>query len=234
MSPKLANAPVARTPLRQPGQGSTVRRGAWGTVAERDALYLHNEEMRLHPQPCHSIDADTPVSVLGLEQTTISRLYRVGILRLEVLQRCSVEELWRSIGRHGISNILDRLEANGLSLVPLTEYEKWRLGRVAREDITLRVGLETPVAELWPRLGTSLTRLLKKRGMLFVADLAPTDEDRMLQLYRLGKANLRRIQAILSDVGRDLDGEAALRLRRALELMACHLDGRRAVPLPRR
>jgi hypothetical protein len=234
MRSTLATSLAAGTPSPEPVQDAVVRRKARGTVAERDALYLHNERMRLHPQACHSIDADTPVSVLGLEQTTISRLYRVGILRLEMLQRCSVEELWRSMGRHGISNILDRLEANGLSLMPLTEYEKWRLGRVAREEITLRVGLETPVAELWPRLGTAVTQLLRKRGMFCVADLVPTDEDRMLQLYRLGKANLRRIRAILLDVGRDLDGEAALRLRRALELMASHLDGRRAVPLPRR
>lgn len=234
MKSKIAMPVTAGSRTAEFAKGSGGRGRPQGTAAERDAIYLHNEEMRLRPQPLGCIDANTPVSVLGLEQTTISRLYRAGLVQLEVLLRCSVEGLWRNIGRHGICNILDRLEVNGLAPMPLTEYEKWRLGRVTREAITLRIGLETAVAELWPMLGITLTQSLRKRGMRCVADLASLDEDGLLQLYRLGKANLRRIRSILLDVGRNLDGEAALRLRRSLDLMSSYLDSHKAVPHTRR
>jgi hypothetical protein len=198
------------------------------SAAERDALYRHNEAMRRHPAPLGPVDESTPVSVLGVEQATISRLYRAGIVRLQRLIECSVEDLWRSIGRHGIVDILDRLEANGLSLQPLTDYEKWRLGRVSRDAIELRVSLHTRVADLWPRLGPTLTEMLQKRGLLLVADLAPSDEEGLLQLYRLGKGNLRRIHALLTDVAREADGEARMHVQRALELMGAYLRGRPA------
>lgn len=222
--PAVIAAPGSRSTGR-PAVGCGRRRDA-AAAAERDALYRQNEEVRQQPRAIVRVDALTPVSVLGLEQTTISRLYRAGIVRLQVLLQCSVEDLWRSIGRHGICDILDRLDANGLSLKPLTEYEKWRLGRVAREAITLKVALDTPVADLWPKLGPTLTELLQKRGLLRVADLAAVDQESLLQLYRLGKANLRRIEVLLKDMARNLDGEPGLRVRRSLELMAEHLCSR--------
>jgi hypothetical protein len=200
------------------------------SAAERDALYRQNEEMRRNPVPLGRVDADTQVSVLGLEQGTISRLYRAGIVRLPALLACSVEDLWRSIGRHGIVDILDRLEANGLGLQPLSDYEKWRLGRVERAAIALDVSLDTRVADLWPRLGPTLTELLQKRGLLRLSDLAPGDEEGLLQLYRLGKGNLRRIEGLLGEVARGLEGEAKLHLQRSIELMGAYLRSR---PNPR-
>lgn len=166
-----------------------------------------------------SWDESTPVSVLGLEQITISRLYRAGIVRLEQLLEASVEELWRSIGRHGITDIIGCLEFQGLALSPLNDYERWRLGLVQPQNIALTLAPDSPVAELWPKLGVALTELLQKRGRFRVADLAPRDQDDLLQLYRLGKANLRRIQALLEQLEPQADGAWRERIDRALRLI---------------
>ncbi len=198
--------------------------------AEREELYRDNQRHREQPVRLApgAWDETTPVSVLGLEQMTISRLYRAGIDRLAHLLEVSVEELWRSIGRHGITDIMQRLEFQGLTLRPLNDYEKWRLGMVAPEEIALRVTPQSSVADLWPRLGLALTDLLQKRGRVCVADLAPRNQDDLLHLYRLGKGNLRKIQSVLEQLAPQAEGAWRDRIERALRLMAARSKTRAA------
>ncbi|MEO8038758.1 MAG: hypothetical protein ABI794_08300 [Betaproteobacteria bacterium] len=192
--------------------------------------------MRLAPG---SWDATTPVSVLGLEQMTISRLYRAGVVRLATLLEASVEDLWRGIGRHGITDILRCLEFQGLSLRPLNDYERWRLGLVDPDHIAITVTAASPLAALWPKLGVALVELLQKRGRFSVSDLAPRDQDDLLQLYRLGKGNLGKIQTVLEQLAPRAEGAWRARIDRGLELMtACssrresRRRDRRMSPLP--
>jgi|GEM_PF-2026880 len=225
-----------RNPL--PGSSPTTSRprgvdafaavGESSLVAERDALYrdnqLHRERpVRLAPGDW---DATTPVSVLGLEQMTISRLFRVGIVRLAQLLETPVEELWRGIGRQGINDIMDRLAMQGLTLQPLNDYERWRLGLLTPQQIALPVAPDGPVSELWPHLGQALVDLLQKRGHFRVADLAPRDQEELLQLYRLGKSNLRKIQTVLEQIAPRADGAWRDRIDRAQRLMATRSVGR--------
>jgi len=147
-----------------------------------------------------------------------------------------VEELWRSIGRQGIADIIRCLEYQGLALRPLNDYEKWRLGMVEPTQIALAVTPESPVADLWPRLGFALTELLQRRGRVSVADLAPRDEDELLQLYRLGKGNLRKIQSVLEQLAPQAEGDWRMRIDRAMRMMAkCSgvRSARRASSAPR-
>lgn len=201
-------------------------------VAERDVLYRDNLEHRQHPRKLRQddIDTSTPVSVLGLEQITISRLYRAGHVSLRQLLDTSVEDLWRSIGRHGITDILRQLEFQGLALQPLNDYERWRLGLIDRSGIHVDITLDSQVADLWPKFGPALTDLLQKRGLHRVADLAPRDESELLVLYRLGKSNLRKIHDVLEDLSHRADNQHLARLRRALQLIAARSEGRRAEP----
>lgn len=213
---------------RPRGGDSFASVGETSLVAERDALYrdnqLHRERpVRLAPGDW---DATTPVSVLGLEQMTISRLFRAGIVRLAQLLETPVEELWRSIGRHGINDIMDRLAAQGLTLRPHNDYERWRLGLVEPQQVALPVSPDRPVTDLWPHLGLALADLLQKRGRFRVADLAPRDEDELLLLYRLGKSNLRKIQRVLEQIAPLADGAWRDRIDRALRLMATRSAGR--------
>jgi len=196
--------------------------GERSSFAERDELYRDNQRRRKHPVRLApgEWDETTPVSVLGLEQMTISRLYRAGIDRLARLLEVPVEELWRSIGRQGIADIIRCLEYQGLALRPLNDYERWRLGMVEPTQIALAVTPESPVADLWPRLGFALTELLQRRGRVSVADLAPRDEDELLQLYRLGKGNLRKIQSVLEQLAPQAEGDWRMRIDRAMRMMA--------------
>lgn len=213
---------------RPRGAESFVPIGETSLVAERDALYRDNQLHRERPAQLApgAWDATTPVSVLGLEQMTISRLFRAGIVRLAQLLEAPVEELWRSIGRHGISDIMDRLAAQGLTLRPLNDYERWRLGLVEPQQIALPVASDGPVADLWPHLGQALVDLLQKRGRFRVADLAPRDQEELLHLYRLGKSNLRKIQTVLEQIAPLADGAWRDRIDRALRLMAARSAGR--------
>lgn len=213
---------------RPRGGDSFASVGETSLVAERDALYrdnqLHRERpVRLDPGDW---DATTPVSVLGLEQMTISRLFRAGIVRLAQLLETPVEDLWRSIGRHGINDIMERLALQGLTLRPHNDYERWRLGLVEPQQIALAVAPDRPVTDLWPHLGLALTDLLQKRGRFRVADLAPRDQEELLQLYRLGKSNLRKIQTVLEQIAPRADGAWRERIDRALRLMAARNAGR--------
>ncbi len=220
----------------RPSHGPTLDR-RYGTplpptgshaIAERDVLYRDNLEHREHPRKLlrDDIDTSTPVSVLGLEQITISRLYRAGYVRLRQLLDTSVEDLWRSIGRHGITDILRQLEFQGLALQPLNDYERWRLGLIDRSGIQVDITLDSQVADLWPKLGFALTELLQKRGLHRVTDLAPRDEAELLVLYRLGKSNLRKIHDVLEDLSHRADGQYLARLRRAQQLIATRSEGR--------
>jgi hypothetical protein len=165
----------------------------------REALYRENararqSQARLAPE---SICPDTSVAVLGLEQGTISRLYRCGIVRLPDLLGHCVEDLWRRVGRHGIADILERLDRIGIPLPSLTDQARWRLGLLSREAAAVTLDADTPVADLWPRLGQPLVDTLLRKGMLRLRDLAPQDDEAVLQLYRLGRANLGRIRELL-------------------------------------
>jgi len=165
----------------------------------REALYRENACARLSPLRLApgAIGDDTSVAVLGLEQGTISRLYRCGIVRLHDLLGHDIESLWRRVGRHGITNILARLDHVGIALPSLTDQARWRLGLLAREAAFVALDVETSVADLWPRLGQPLVDTLMRRGLLRLRDLAPQDDDAVLQLYRLGRANLGRIREVL-------------------------------------
>lgn len=224
--------PTPSVPKPDPGIGPGMTLSTPHAVAERDVLYRDNLEHRDHPRKLRheDIDASTPVSVLGLEQITISRLYRAGYVRLQQLLDTSVEELWRSIGRHGITDILRRLEFQGLALQPLNDYERWRLGMIDRNGIHVDITLDSQVADLWPKLGLALTELLQKRGLHRVADLAPRDEAELLVLYRLGKNNLRKIHDVLEELSLRADGEHLSRLHRAMQLIATRSDARRPEP----
>lgn len=210
------------------GDGFFAPVGETSLVAERDALYRDNQLHRERPARLAPGDWDgtTPVSVLGLEQMTISRLFRAGIVRLAQLLETPVEDLWRSIGRHGINDIMERLALQGLTLRPLNDYERWRLGLVEPQQIALAVAPDRPVTDLWPHLGLALTDLLQKRGRFRVADLAPRDQEELLQLYRLGKSNLRKIQTVLEQIAPRADGAWRERIDRALRLMAARSAGR--------
>lgn len=224
--------PTPQVPKPDPGIGQGMPLATTHAVAERDVLYRDNLEHRQHPRKLRheDIDAATPVSVLGLEQITISRLYRAGYVRLRQLLDTSVEELWRSIGRHGITDILRQLELQGLALQPLNDYERWRLGMIDRNGIHVDITLDSQVADLWPKLGLALTELLQKRGLHRVADLAPRDETELLILYRLGKNNLRKIHDVLEDLSVRAEGEHLVRLQRAMQLIATRSEARRAEP----
>lgn len=233
-NPLSGSVPTASNPR---GDGAFAPVGENSLVAEREALYrdnqLHRERpVRLAPGDW---DATTPVSVLGLEQMTISRLFRAGIVRLAQLLEAPVEDLWRSIGRHGINDIMERLALQGLTLRPLNDYERWRLGLVEPQQIALAVAPDRPVTDLWPHLGLALTDLLQKRGRFRVADLAPRDQEELLLLYRLGKSNLRKIQRVLEQIAPRAEGAWRERVDRALRLMATRSAGRtgsaRAAPL---
>lgn len=165
----------------------------------REALYRENARARQSPARLapEAIDDDTSVAVLGLEQGTISRLYRCGIIRLRDLLDHCVEDLWRRVGRHGIADILDRLDRIGIPLPSLTDQARWRLGLLSREAAVVTLDAETPVSDLWPRLGQPLVDTLLRRGLLRLRDLAPQDDEAVLQLYRLGRANLGRIRQLL-------------------------------------
>lgn len=222
--------PTPQVPKPDPGIGPGLPLSTTHVAAERDVLYRDNLEHRQHPRKLRheDIDAATPVSVLGLEQITISRLYRAGYVRLQQLLDTSVEELWRSIGRHGITDILRQLEIQGLALQPLNDYERWRLGMIDRNGIHVDITLDSQVADLWPKLGLALTELLQKRGLHRVADLAPRDEAELLTLYRLGKNNLRKIHDVLAELSMRADGEHLARLHRAMQLIATRSEARRA------
>jgi len=165
----------------------------------REALYRENARARLSPARLapEAIGDDTSVAVLGLEQGTISRLYRCGIVRLRDLLDHCVEDLWRRVGRHGIADILERLDRIGVALPSLTDQARWRLGLLSREAAVVALDADTPVADLWPRLGQPLVDTLLRRGLLRLRDLAPQDDEAVLQLYRLGRANLGRIRELL-------------------------------------
>jgi hypothetical protein len=234
-NPLPGSVPTASSPR---GDGSFAPGAETSLVAERDALYRDNQMHRERPVRLAPGDWDntTPVSVLGLEQMTISRLFRAGIVRLAQLLEAPVEDLWRSIGRHGINDIMERLAHQGLTLRPLNDYERWRLGLVKPQQIAVTVAPDRPVTDLWPHLGLALTDLLQKRGRFRVADLAPRDQEELLQLYRLGKSNLRKIQTVLEQIAPRAEGAWRERVDRALRLMAtrsAHRNGhaRRAPPL---
>jgi hypothetical protein len=203
---------------------------AQAKATDRDELYRDNQRHRDCPVLLApgGWDDTTPVSVLGLEQMTISRLHRTGIDRLAQLLDVAVEDLWRSIGRHGITDIMRCLEYQGLSLRPLDDYGKWRLGLVKPQQVQLTVTPDSPVSRLWPKLGFALTELLQKRGRSSVADLAPQDSSDLLQLYRLGKGNLRKIEAVLEQLARQAEGVWRDRLDRALHLIAARSRSRTA------
>ena len=224
------NPRPSQVPTLDRGHGTPLPASGTHAIAERDVLYRDNLEHRQHPRKLRQddIDTSTPVSVLGLEQITISRLYRAGHVRLRQLLDTSVEDLWRSIGRHGITDILRQLEFQGLALQPLNDYERWRLGLIDRSGIQVDITLDSQVADLWPKLGLALTDLLQKRGLHRVADLAPRDESELLVLYRLGKSNLRKIHDVLEDLLHRANGQHLARLRRALQLIAARSEGRRA------
>jgi len=114
---RRCNTVMAREQL-PPSPHATARRvralrvSETSATAERDALYRDNQSHRERPVRLVPGSWMNPprYRFLGLEQMTISRLYRAGIVRLEQLLETSVEELWRSIGRHGITDIIGRLE----------------------------------------------------------------------------------------------------------------------------
>lgn len=174
----------------------------------REALYRENACARVSPPRLapDAIGDDTSVAVLGLEQGTISRLYRCGIVRLPDLLNHGVEDLWRRVGRHGITDILQRLEQFGIPFPALTDQARWRLGLLAREAAFVALDIDTSVAELWPRLGQPLVDALMRRGLLRLRDLAPQDDEAVLQLYRLGRANLGRIRELLEATIDGVDG----------------------------
>ncbi|MCU0869688.1 MAG: hypothetical protein MUF30_08815 [Burkholderiales bacterium] len=194
-SPSRASSALAR-----PGAAPVVaRHGGCLSVAERDALYRDNAAARDADRPiAPDARVDTlSVAALGLGQATISRLVRAGWLTVGDVLRQSPEALWRSVGRHGVADLLARFERHALPLPTLTDYERWRLGRVERREIAVHMALDTPLPELWPLLGMALGSALVERGFHSVGDLVPRDEDRLLALYRLGKANLRKVRAVL-------------------------------------
>lgn len=224
------NPRPSQVPTLDRGHGTPLPASGTHPLAERDVLYRDNLEHRQHPRKLRQddIDTSTPVSVLGLEQITISRLYRAGYVRLRQLLDTSVEDLWRSIGRHGITDILRQLELQGLALQPLNDYERWRLGLIDRSGIQVDITLDSQVADLWPKLGLALTELLQKRGLHRIADLAPRDEAELLILYRLGKSNLRKIHDVLEDLSHRANGQHLARLRYAMQLIAARSEGRRS------
>lgn len=179
------------------------------TPDAREALYRENARARVSPPRLapDAIGQDTSVAVLGLEQGTISRLYRCGITRLPDLLNHGVEDLWRRVGRHGIGDILTRLDQLGIPLPSLNDHARWRLGLLSREAAVVALDADTPVADLWPRLGQPLVDALLRRGLLRLRDLAPQDDDAVLRLYRLGRANLGRIRELLEATVDSAEGD---------------------------
>jgi hypothetical protein len=192
--------PAARAPRATRAQSEPVRVARSGSlpVSERDAMYRDNADARdAAPLPAGTEVDTLRVSALGLEQGTISRLVRAGWLLVGDVLRAPPEALWRSVGRHGIADLIARLDHHGLPQPEMSDYERWRLGLVERREIAVPLTVDTPLADLWPMLGTALGEALASRGFLCVGDLAPRDDDALLALYRLGKVNLRKILAVL-------------------------------------
>jgi hypothetical protein len=188
---------------------------------EREALYRENALARLAPRRLapEEIDDQTSVAVLGLEQGTISRLHRCGIVRLRELLAHPAEDLWRTVGRHGITDILTRLECLGIEMLPLSDQARWRLGLLPKEAAVTPLDSGTPVADLWPRLGVPLVDALQKRNLLRLEDLAPDSDEAVLHLYRLGRANLRRIRELLEQAVVLARGDARARLEDGIALI---------------
>ncbi|MBI1397123.1 MAG: hypothetical protein GC151_14200 [Betaproteobacteria bacterium] len=216
-------------PIRTPPSA-----GSATNLSDRERLYQANTLARTSGSRLAGDDDlhDCPVSALGLERNTISRLYHLGLLSIGELYATSVDELWRRLGRQGMTDIVNRLEFHGLRPPRLKNYQLWRLGLIAKNSVSVDVRPTTPVHELWPRVGAALAESLHRRELHTVLDLAPRSMDDVRQLYRLGKTNLRVLRGILADAGKR--GNAGQRdvLRTGTELID-RLLGDRASAAPR-
>lgn len=162
------------------------------------------------------------MTALGLDRLTLSRLARAGIDSIADLRARPAEQLWRELGRHGVTDLLGRLAAHGLPALALTDYEKWRLGLVRKEELRVAVGPHTPVATLWPLLGASTVAALRTAGRESVLDVAPRDEDDVRRLYRLGRATLRTLEKLLGEARQAAAPPDAVLLDQALRLIGRH------------
>ncbi|MEI7970055.1 MAG: hypothetical protein WCJ69_13810 [Betaproteobacteria bacterium] len=167
---------------------------------------------------------------LGLEAMTLARLAKMGVTRVAELRSRPVDTLWRRLGRHCLVDLLDRLEHHGLASPEFTDYERWRLGLVAKSDLRLEPRADTPVESLWPVLGRVLAAELGRRNFHEVRDLAPMCEDDVRQLYRLGRANLLRLRAVLGHATRSARGPDRDRLTKGIGWIDHCIGGRVSAP----
>lgn len=163
---------------------------------------------------------------LGLEAMTLARLSKMGVSRVAELRSRPLDTLWRRLGRHCLVDLLDRLEHHGLAGPEFTDYERWRLGLVAKSDLRLEPQADTPVESLWPVLGRVLAAELGRRNFRHVRDLAPVCESDVRQLYRLGRANLLRLRAVLGHATRSAGGTDRERLTNGIRWIDQCIDAR--------
>lgn len=179
------------------------------------------------PSPLgRNVDDGPALAGLGLGRSTLARLARVGVESLADLRALPPGSLWRTLGRRGVSELMQRMSLRGLPALPLTDYEKWRLGMVRRHDVQVSVNPRTPIAMLWPALGVSVVATLRDGGIETVLDLAPRDEADVRRLYRLGLTILRAVESLLREAGGTASKDEAGVIRSALLLIAGCGSGR--------
>lgn len=178
------------------------------------------------------IDGSGPVSALGLDRLTLSRLARAGIGSIADLHARPTGQLWRELGRHGLADLLGRLTAHGLPVPALTDYEKWRLGLVRKEELRVTVEPNTPVSSLWPALGVSTVAALKATGRESVLDVAPRDEADVRRLYRLGRATLKTLESLIAEARKSAAPPEAALIDHALRLIGRHGPDRSGLRRP--
>ena len=184
------NAPVLPQTQESPG-GAQPEEGRSGSGNRRNTANSRSWVAR--------DGTDRPLGSLGLERATLNRLARLGALGVRDLADLDAETLWRCVGRHGLMDLIKALTERGMPLPPLNDYERWRLGLVSRQAIEVRIDAQTPISDLWPRLGAKTSDTLLKRGFQQLRDAVPASRDDVRLLYRLGRHRLESLRQVFTE-----------------------------------